>query len=89
MALSVLKGLKKYIPLECGVMVMVRAVVCKKKLWFLYFFMLEPLAEGMDISLLENIVSVQRGILSQVYNVTDVSTIPQLWTLYSKWQSYG
>ncbi|GJJ14027.1 hypothetical protein Clacol_008284 [Clathrus columnatus] len=44
----------------------------------------EPLAEGMDISLLENVISVQRGILSQVYNITDVAVIPQMWCLYSE-----
>ncbi|KAF8586413.1 glycoside hydrolase family 115 protein [Ramaria rubella] len=47
-----------------------------------------PLSETTNIDLLEQIVAVQRGILSQVYNVTDVSTIPQMWALYKEVQGY-
>lgn len=42
-----------------------------------------PLGESTNIALLEQIIAVQRGILSQVYNETDVSNIPQMWALYS------
>ena len=41
-----------------------------------------PLAGGtQNIQLLEQIVSDQRGLLMQVFNTTDVTTIPQVWTL--------
>lgn len=40
-----------------------------------------PLPEGEDIPLLEEIVSDQRQILMDVYNITDVTTIPQMWAL--------
>ena len=43
-----------------------------------------PLSEGQDIQLLEQIVSDQRGLLMDVFNTTDVTTIPQVWTL-CKW----
>ncbi|KAF8577643.1 glycoside hydrolase family 115 protein [Ramaria rubella] len=47
-----------------------------------------PLSETTNVDLLEEIVAVQRGILAQVYNVTDVSTIPQMWALYQEVQAY-
>ena len=40
-----------------------------------------PLSEGQDISLLEQVISDQRQILSDVFNTTDVTTIPQMWCL--------
>ncbi|KIJ41115.1 glycoside hydrolase family 115 protein [Sphaerobolus stellatus SS14] len=48
----------------------------------------EPLSEGQDISLLENVVEVQRNIISQVYNITDVTKIPQVWTLYKEVEGF-
>ena len=41
----------------------------------------EPLSEGENIQLLEKVISDQRGILSKVFNTSDVSTIPQMWCL--------
>jgi hypothetical protein len=41
----------------------------------------EPLAEGQDISLVENIVSVQRGILTNAYANQSIETVPQMWCL--------
>lgn len=41
----------------------------------------EPLTGGQNIQLLEKVVSDQRQILMNVYNVTDVTTIPQMWCL--------
>lgn len=41
-----------------------------------------PLAgEGQNIALLEQIVADQRQLLMDVFNTTDVTTIPQVWTL--------
>ena len=40
-----------------------------------------PLGESTNIALLEKIVSDQRQILTNVYNGTDITTIPQLWAL--------
>ena len=42
---------------------------------------LVPLSETTDISLLESVVGNQTQILQTVYNTTDVSAIPQIWTL--------
>ncbi|TCD67740.1 hypothetical protein EIP91_011982 [Steccherinum ochraceum] len=47
-----------------------------------------PLSETENIDLLEQIVSDQRQILTDVFNGTDVSTIPQLWCLYQEVQGY-
>ena len=40
-----------------------------------------PLLTGTNIQLLEKIVSDQRQILTNVFNGTDATTIPQVWTL--------
>lgn len=48
----------------------------------------EPLTEGMDISLLERVVSDQRQILTDVFNGTDITTIPQIWALYKEVEGY-
>ena len=40
-----------------------------------------PLSETTDISLLESVIGNQTLILQTVYNTTDVSMIPQIWTL--------
>lgn len=40
-----------------------------------------PLSETTDISLLESVIGNQTLILQTVYNTTDVSVIPQIWTL--------
>lgn len=42
---------------------------------------LVPLSEGENIQLLQKVISDQRQILTDVYNGTDVSTIPQMWCL--------
>ncbi|THV03531.1 hypothetical protein K435DRAFT_747803 [Dendrothele bispora CBS 962.96] len=47
-----------------------------------------PLGESTNIDLLEKIISDQRVILSNVFNGTDVTTIPQVWTLYKEVQGY-
>ncbi|KAI8990382.1 hypothetical protein BD414DRAFT_483452 [Trametes punicea] len=47
-----------------------------------------PLSEGQDIQLLEKVVSDQRQILMTVYNTTDVTDIPQVWTLYKEVEGY-
>ncbi|KIK66278.1 glycoside hydrolase family 115 protein [Collybiopsis luxurians FD-317 M1] len=41
-----------------------------------------------DIQLLEKIIQDQRGIFANVFNTTDVTTIPQVWTLYSEVEGY-
>ncbi|OCH83989.1 hypothetical protein OBBRIDRAFT_742368 [Obba rivulosa] len=48
----------------------------------------EPINEEGDISLLEEIVSDQRTILSNVFNTSDVTTIPQMWCLYQEVEGY-
>jgi hypothetical protein len=40
-----------------------------------------PLDEDTNIKLLQKVVEDQRKILTDVYNGTDVATIPQLWAL--------
>ena len=47
-----------------------------------------PIAGGTNIQLLEKIVSDQRGLLQEVFNTTDVTTIPQVWTLCKFCSSY-
>lgn len=40
-----------------------------------------PLSEDQNIVLLEKVVADQRTLLADVFNTTDVTTIPQVWTL--------
>ncbi|KAJ3491899.1 hypothetical protein NLI96_g361 [Meripilus lineatus] len=47
-----------------------------------------PLSESINVALLEKIVSDQRQIFGQVFNGTDVTTIPQVWALYQEVQGY-
>ncbi|PFH48837.1 glycoside hydrolase family 115 protein [Amanita thiersii Skay4041] len=48
-----------------------------------------PLSETTNIDLLEKIVADQTGILQNVFgNNTDVSKIPQIWTLYQEVEGY-
>ncbi|KAG8695823.1 hypothetical protein FRC11_001188, partial [Ceratobasidium sp. 423] len=47
-----------------------------------------PLEESTNIENLKTVVEAQRKILSQVYNTSDASTIPQMWCLYREVQSY-
>ncbi|CDO68743.1 Glycoside Hydrolase Family 115 protein [Trametes cinnabarina] len=47
-----------------------------------------PLPAGEGIPLLEKAVSDQRGILMNIFNISDVTTIPQVWTLYKEVQGY-
>ncbi|KAI0742887.1 hypothetical protein C8Q80DRAFT_1191287 [Daedaleopsis nitida] len=44
--------------------------------------------EGQNIALLEKIVADQRQLLMNVFNTTDVTTIPQVWTLYKEVEGY-
>lgn len=41
----------------------------------------EPLVEGEDISLLENVVKVQRKILTDAFPNVSVESVPQMWCL--------
>ena len=43
--------------------------------------LLVPLSENTNIALLEQIVSDQRQILTNVFNESDVTNIPQMWAL--------
>lgn len=43
--------------------------------------LLEPLSEDTNIALLQQIVSDQRDILMEVFNGTDITTVPQVWAL--------
>ncbi|TBU43163.1 hypothetical protein BD309DRAFT_1019518 [Dichomitus squalens] len=47
-----------------------------------------PLSEDQNIELMEKIVSDQRSLLGDVFNTTDVTKIPQVWTLYKEVQGY-
>lgn len=55
---------------------MLRAQVSRAQVQFS-----EPLVADTNVPLLEDIVSTQRQILTDVFNGTDVSTIPQMWCL--------
>lgn len=50
-------------------------------------FHVVPAAAGTNIALLEKIISDQRQIISNVYNTTDVTNIPQVWTLCEHFQA--
>lgn len=47
----------------------------------------EPMSEGENISLLENIVKDQRDIISQIFN-KPANQVPQVWALYKEVQGY-
>jgi hypothetical protein len=47
----------------------------------------EPMSEGANIDLLQNIVKDQRKILGEVTG-KDITTIPQVWALYKEVQEY-
>ncbi|CAL1698338.1 unnamed protein product [Somion occarium] len=47
-----------------------------------------PLSETTNINLLEKVVADQRQILTNVFNGTDITTIPQIWALYKEVQGY-
>jgi hypothetical protein len=47
-----------------------------------------PLSTTTDIGLLESVIANQTEILQTVYNITDVSGIPQLWCLYKEVEGY-
>jgi hypothetical protein len=47
----------------------------------------EPMSEGANIDLLQNIVADQRHILSEVMG-KDITRIPQVWALYKEVQDY-
>lgn len=40
-----------------------------------------PLSEDQNIELMEKIVNDQRMLLKDVFNMSDVSSVPQVWTL--------
>ncbi|KAI0758973.1 hypothetical protein C8Q74DRAFT_277496 [Fomes fomentarius] len=47
-----------------------------------------PLSEDQNIELMEKIVNDQRTLLEDVFNTSDVSSVPQVWTLYKEVQQY-
>ncbi|TEB33738.1 hypothetical protein FA13DRAFT_1753937 [Coprinellus micaceus] len=47
-----------------------------------------PLSEDTNIQLLEGVIADQAEILKEVYGTDDVSTIPQVWTLYKEVEDY-
>ncbi|KAL1720290.1 GH115 alpha-glucuronidase [Schizophyllum commune] len=47
-----------------------------------------PLSDETNIELLTQIVADERQILSDVFNTSDVTTIPQIWTLFQEVQGY-
>ncbi|KAH7105110.1 hypothetical protein BKA62DRAFT_767364 [Auriculariales sp. MPI-PUGE-AT-0066] len=47
-----------------------------------------PLETGTNIELLEDIITTQRQILSNVFNTSDVTSIPQVWCLYKEVLNY-
>ncbi|EJD45481.1 hypothetical protein AURDEDRAFT_87784 [Auricularia subglabra TFB-10046 SS5] len=47
-----------------------------------------PLGPTTNIDLLERVIKKQREILSDVFNTTDLSTVPQVWCLYKEVQNY-
>ncbi|THH19207.1 hypothetical protein EW146_g1901 [Bondarzewia mesenterica] len=47
-----------------------------------------PLSETENIGLLEEIVSDQRTLLTDVFSGTDITAIPQMWCLYQEVEGY-
>ncbi|KAI0077007.1 hypothetical protein K474DRAFT_1707684 [Panus rudis PR-1116 ss-1] len=47
-----------------------------------------PLSETTNINLLEKVVADQRQILTNVFNGTNITDIPQMWALYKEVQGY-
>ncbi|KAL0059258.1 hypothetical protein AAF712_014008 [Marasmius tenuissimus] len=47
-----------------------------------------PLEEGQDITFLEGIMDDQKQLLTDVFNGTDVATVPQVWALYKEVEKY-
>ena len=56
------------------------------KIWMTWT-LTAPISGLNPAQLLEKIVSDQRDLLKQVYNTSDVSTIPQVWTLCNSYPS--
>ncbi|HEY6527347.1 MAG TPA: glycosyl hydrolase 115 family protein [Cellvibrionaceae bacterium] len=48
----------------------------------------QPMSEGENIQLLQNIVSRQRSILADVFTDQTIDKIPQVWCLYKEVQAY-
>jgi hypothetical protein len=47
-----------------------------------------PLTEDTNIALLEQVIGNQTEILQSTFNLTDVSSIPQIWALYKEVEGY-
>ncbi|ALS99904.1 glycosyl hydrolase 115 family protein [Lacimicrobium alkaliphilum] len=48
----------------------------------------EPMSEGENIGLLEQVVADQREILRNTFTDTDISEVPQVWALYKEVQGF-
>lgn len=48
----------------------------------------EPMSEGENIGLLEQVVADQREILRQTFTDRDISEVPQVWALYKEVQGF-
>ncbi|MDX3773393.1 glycosyl hydrolase 115 family protein [Chromatiaceae bacterium AAb-1] len=48
----------------------------------------EPMSEGENIELLEQIVADQRQILTETFTDRDIREVPQVWALYKEVQSF-
>ncbi len=48
----------------------------------------EPMSEGENIGLLEQIVADQRQILAETFQGRDIKTVPQVWALYKEVQGF-
>lgn len=73
--------MSRYLRWACGVAVMVRPFLWMLMLRVANAGVIEPLLASTNVPLLEDIISTQRTILSNVFNGTDVATIPQMWCL--------
>ncbi|KAK6465686.1 hypothetical protein DFJ63DRAFT_310772 [Scheffersomyces coipomensis] len=47
-----------------------------------------PITGGVEVGLLENVITTQRELLSEYFNGTDITDIPQAWCLYKEVQAY-
>ncbi|ABN67901.2 predicted protein [Scheffersomyces stipitis CBS 6054] len=47
-----------------------------------------PITGGVEISLLEDVIKTQRELLTEYFNNTDITDIPQVWCLYKEVQAY-
>jgi hypothetical protein len=69
---------RRCIPLECGVLAIVRFIPCW---WTDLTVYAAPVSDSIDIPLVSGAIKDQQTIFQTVFNETDISNIPQVWAL--------